>query len=50
MSHICRQDNARQAWHQDIPTRQFLPPEVRSFIDFLADRFGPDPYRDKGIA
>ena len=28
------------------PHRKFLPPKVRSFIDFLAGRFGPEPYWD----
>jgi len=28
------------------PNRKFLPPKVRSFIDFLAARFGPEPYWD----
>jgi DNA-binding transcriptional LysR family regulator len=28
------------------PNRSFLPPKVRSFIDFLAERFGPEPYWD----
>ena len=28
------------------PNRKFLPPKVRSFIDFLADHFGPEPYWD----
>jgi len=28
------------------PNRKFLPPKVRNFIDFLADRFGPKPYWD----
>lgn len=31
------------------PTRQFLPPKVRSFIDFMVDRFGDNPYWDHGI-
>ena len=31
------------------PHRQFLPPKVRSFIDFLAERFGPEPYWDEGL-
>ena len=31
------------------PNRQFLPPKVRSFIDFLVERFGPDPYWDRGL-
>jgi DNA-binding transcriptional LysR family regulator len=26
------------------PNRQFLPSKVRSFIDFLAERFAPEPY------
>lgn len=26
------------------PNRKFLPPKVRSFIDFLVARFGPEPY------
>lgn len=28
------------------PNRQFLPGKVRSFIDFLLERFGPEPYWD----
>lgn len=28
------------------PSRKFLAPKVRSFIDFLAERFGPEPYWD----
>lgn len=31
------------------PNRKFLPPKVRSFIDFLAERFGPEPYWDVDI-
>lgn len=31
------------------PNRQFLPPKVRSFIDFLVGHFGPEPYWDEGI-
>ena len=26
------------------PNRKFLPPKVRSFIDFLVERFSPEPY------
>jgi len=29
------------------PNRKFLPPKVRSFIDFLVERFGPEPYWDR---
>ena len=32
------------------PHRKFLPPKVRSFVDFLAERFGPEPYWDGGGA
>lgn len=31
------------------PTRQFLPLKVRSFIDFVVERFGPEPYWDRDI-
>jgi len=31
------------------PSRQFLAPKVRSFIDFMVERFGPNPYWDEGI-
>ena len=33
----------------DTGRRSVLPPKVRSFIDFLIERFGPDPYWDRGI-
>lgn len=29
------------------PQRKFLSPKVRAFIDFFADRFGPEPYWDR---
>jgi len=32
------------------PSRQFLPPKVRTFIDFMVERFGDNPYWDRGIA
>ena len=31
------------------PNRQFLPPKVRSFIDFMVERFSDEPYWDKDI-
>lgn len=31
------------------PHRKFLPPKVRSFVDFLVERFGPEPYWDQDI-
>jgi len=31
------------------PSRKFLPPKVRTFIDFLAERFGPEPYWDVDV-
>lgn len=43
-------------WEADVltifavyPSRQFLPPKVRSFIDFMVERFGPRPYWDQEI-
>jgi DNA-binding transcriptional LysR family regulator len=32
------------------PNRQFLPPKVRSLIDFLIEYFGPNPYWDRDVA
>jgi DNA-binding transcriptional LysR family regulator len=32
------------------PSRQFLPPKVRSFVDFMVERFGGEPYWDRGVA
>lgn len=29
------------------PQRKYLSPKVRAFIDFFAQRFGPDPYWDR---
>jgi len=31
------------------PHRRHLSPRVRAFVDFLADRYGENPYWDKGI-
>lgn len=31
------------------PSRRFLPPKVRLFIDFLAARFGTEPYWDAAL-
>jgi hypothetical protein len=30
------------------PNRKVLAPKLRSFIDFLIERFGPEPYWDAG--
>jgi DNA-binding transcriptional LysR family regulator len=44
------------SWEADVftvyavyPNRQFLPPKVRTLIDFLVARFGPAAYWDEGI-
>ncbi len=29
--------------------RQYLPPKSRAFIDFFAQRFGPEPYWDRDL-
>jgi len=31
------------------PSRQFLPRKVRSFVDFMVERFGDNPYWDRGL-
>ena len=31
------------------PSRKFLSPKVRSFVDFLVERFGPEPYWDLDV-
>lgn len=33
--------------HAMYPERRHLSPKVRAFVDFLAERFGPEPYWDK---
>jgi DNA-binding transcriptional LysR family regulator len=43
-------------FHSDVaiyavyPHRRLLPAKTRVFIDFLAQRFGPEPYWDRGLA
>jgi DNA-binding transcriptional LysR family regulator len=32
-----------------FPGHRFVPQRVRAFVDFLADRLGPEPYWDKGL-
>ncbi len=32
------------------PSRNFLPPKVRHFIDYLSELFGPTPYWEKGLS
>ena len=32
--------------HAVYPHARHLSPKVRAFVDFLADRFGPEPYWD----
>jgi DNA-binding transcriptional LysR family regulator len=31
------------------PERRNMSPKVRAFVDFLAAKFGPEPYRDDGL-
>jgi DNA-binding transcriptional LysR family regulator len=31
------------------PSRKFLPLKVRTFVDFLAERLGPEPYWDLDV-
>ena len=37
------------AIHAVYPPGRYVPPKVRAFIDFLARRFGPKPYWDRGL-
>ena len=37
------------AIHAVYPPGRHVPPKVRAFIDFLAQRFGPEPYWDRGL-
>jgi len=38
------------AVHAVYPHARHLSPKVRAFVDFLAERFGPDPYWDRAGA
>jgi DNA-binding transcriptional LysR family regulator len=38
------------AVHAVYPHARHLSPKVRAFVDFLAERFGPDPYWDRADA
>ena len=33
-----------------FPGTRFVPQRVRSFVDFLASRLGPEPYWDRGLS
>ena len=33
-----------------FPGNRFVPQRVRAFVDFLAERFGPEPYWDRGLS
>ena len=37
------------AIHAIYPASRNLSPKVRVFVDFLAERFGPEPYWDRGL-
>lgn len=43
------QASPRVALYAVYPCRQHIPAKLRVFVDFLADRFGPEPYWDKGL-
>ena len=36
----------RHIWAVYLPTRH-VSPKLRAFIDFLVERFGPEPYWDR---
>jgi len=43
-------DDGGAAIHAVFPASRNLSPKVRVFVDFLAERFGPEPYWDEGLA
>lgn len=42
-------ESPRVAVYAVYPCRQYVPAKLRVFVDFLADRFGPEPYWDQGL-
>jgi len=42
-------DDGGAAIHAVFPASRNLSPKVRVFVDFLAERFGPEPYWDEGL-
>ncbi|MDX1595288.1 MAG: LysR family transcriptional regulator [Gammaproteobacteria bacterium] len=42
-------EDARYGLFAVYPNRAYLPLKVRRFIDFLVERFGPEPYWDEGL-
>ena len=43
------EEDARYGLFAVYPNRAHLPLKVRRFIDFLVERFGPEPYWDAGL-
>lgn len=41
--------STRLALYAVYPSARLLSPKVRTFVDFLAARFGPEPYWDRGL-
>ncbi len=45
---VLRRDADDDALRASVyPQRKYLSPKVRSFIEFFANRFGPEPYWDR---
>ena len=43
------QQSPRVAIYAVYPCRQYVPAKLRVFVDYLAGRFGPEPYWNKGL-
>ena len=43
-------DAEDRAVHAVYPAVRNLSPKVRAFVDFLAERFGPEPYWDRAVS
>lgn len=43
------QEGTRQSIYAVYPCRQYIPAKLRVFVDFLAQRYGPEPYWDRDL-
>ncbi|GAB4226824.1 MAG: LysR family transcriptional regulator [Methyloligellaceae bacterium] len=43
------QESPRVAVYAVYPCRQYVPAKLRVFVDFLAAKYGPEPYWNKGL-
>lgn len=43
------QESTRHGIYAVYPCRQYIPAKLRVFVEFLAQRYGPEPYWDRGL-